>query len=60
MRIWWFAAGVFVGAWGTLRTVQRVQRARAALSPGNLARNGALGVADLLETGATRLTHGSK
>jgi hypothetical protein len=59
VRLWWFVAGVLAGAWGTVRVLRRVERARAAMTPTNLARNGALVVADLLDAGGTRLARAS-
>jgi hypothetical protein len=55
VRLWWFAAGAFAGAWGTIRVLRRIERAKVALTPAHLARSGALVVADLLDAGGTRL-----
>jgi hypothetical protein len=56
IRLWWFAVGACAGAWGTMRVLRRIEQAKAALTPSNLARNGALAAADLLDAGGARLT----
>jgi hypothetical protein len=58
VRVWWFLVGTMVGVCGTLRVLQHVERAKAALTPANLARNGALTFADMLDAGAARLAQG--
>lgn len=56
VRLWWFVVGVCAGAWGTVRVLRRIERARAALTPAHLVRSGALTAADLLDAGGARLT----
>ncbi|GBD84506.1 hypothetical protein BMS3Abin02_00899 [bacterium BMS3Abin02] len=55
VRLWWFLLGAGSGAWGTIWLLRRMQRARAALAPANLAKQGALTVADVLAAGGRRL-----
>ena len=59
VRLWWFVAGALAGAWGTVRVLRRLERARAALTPTNVVRNGALVVADLLDARGARLVRAS-
>lgn len=55
VRLWWFLLGVGSGAWGTMWLMKRVQQARTAFAPANLARHGALAVADVLEVASERM-----
>ena len=60
MRVWWFFVGMLVGAWGTLRVLRTIGRARTVLTPANLVRSGALTIADILDAGGERLVQGHR
>jgi hypothetical protein len=55
MRVRWFLLGAAVGAWGAVRALKHIERAKTALTPAHLAKQGASTLADLLEAGGARL-----
>jgi hypothetical protein len=55
IRVRWFVLGALSGAGGAIYVVDQLRRAREALTPRNLARGGARGVASLIDAAAERI-----
>lgn len=59
LRIRWFVLGVVAAGAGVAYVVDQLRRARERLTPENLARGGARGVASLIEAAAERIAPGN-
>jgi len=55
LRIRWFLLGAFAAASGAVYAVDQLRRARQRLTPENMARSGARGVASLIDAAAERI-----
>ena len=55
LRIRWFLIGVLASAGGAVYVIEHLRRAREQMTPANLARGGARGVASLIEAAADRI-----
>ena len=55
LRIRWFLLGFAAASAGAVYVIDQVRRARERLTPENLTRSGARGVASLIDAAATRI-----